>query len=71
MIRRARILLFLLVWVFPTTAVTAQDEPILTSPEVRADRTIIFRYWAPKANDVQLAGDWMAMTPQWRSFWTT
>jgi enterochelin esterase family protein len=63
MIRRPRILLFLLACALPATAVRAQNEPVLVSPEVRADRTIIFRYWAPKADDVQLAGEWMATTP--------
>lgn len=31
----------------------------LVSPEVRADRTVVFRVRAPKAGDVTLYGDWM------------
>jgi enterochelin esterase-like enzyme len=44
-------------------AVAAQEPPVLVSPEVRPDRTIVFRLWAPKANEVQLSGDWMAGAP--------
>lgn len=33
----------------------------LVSPEVHADRTVTFRLYAPKASDVTLTGDWMAM----------
>jgi enterochelin esterase-like enzyme len=47
----------------PIVIANAQDEPVLVSPEVRPDRTILFRYRAPKANDVQLSGDWMAGQP--------
>jgi enterochelin esterase family protein len=47
----------------PIIVASAQDEPVLISPEVRPDRTIVFRYRAPKANDVQLSGDWMAGQP--------
>jgi len=36
-----------------------QLPPMLVSPEVRADRTIAFRFWAPTAKEVQLSGDWM------------
>jgi enterochelin esterase-like enzyme len=44
-------------------AVAAQEPPVLVSPEVRPDRTIVFRFWAPKANEVQLSGDWMGGAP--------
>ena len=30
---------------------------------VRPDRTVVFRFWAPKANEVQSAGDWMGGAP--------
>ena len=43
--------------------VAAQEPPVLVSPEVRPDRTIVFRFWAPKANEVQLSGDWMGGPP--------
>jgi enterochelin esterase family protein len=32
----------------------------LVSPEVHADRTVTFRLYAPKANEVTITGDWMA-----------
>src|SRR5262245_844866 len=43
--------------------VTAQEPPVLVSPDTRPDRTVVFRFWAPKANEVQLAGDWMDGSP--------
>jgi enterochelin esterase family protein len=42
---------------------TAQDPPVIQSPEVRPDRSVVFRFWAPKATDVQLSGDWMGSQP--------
>src|SRR4030095_2556850 len=49
---------------FLTSArVTAQDPPVIQSPEVRVDKTVVFRLWAPKAADVQLSGDWMGTQP--------
>ena len=44
-------------------AVAAQEPPVLVSPEVRPDCTVVFRFWAPKANEVQLSGDWMGGAP--------
>ncbi len=44
--------------ILPVT-VTVQEPPVLVSPDARPDRTVVFRFWAPKANDVQLVGDWM------------
>jgi 1,4-alpha-glucan branching enzyme len=41
----------------------AQERPILVSPDVRADRTVAFRLWAPRASDVQLSGSWMGPQP--------
>ena len=38
----------------------------LVSPEVRADRTVTFRLYAPEAKEVTLTGDWMA-TPAART----
>ena len=38
-------------------------QPAITSPEVRPDRSVVFRLWAPSATDVQLSGDWMGPTP--------
>jgi enterochelin esterase-like enzyme len=44
-------------------AAGAQEPPALVSPEVRADRTIVFRFRAPMAKEVQLSGDWMSGPP--------
>jgi 1,4-alpha-glucan branching enzyme len=41
----------------------AQAPPMLVSPDLRPDRTIVFRFWAPKAIEVQLSGDWMGGPP--------
>jgi enterochelin esterase family protein len=41
----------------------AQDPPRIVSPEVREDRAVVFRLWAPHAADVQLTGDWMGPKP--------
>src|SRR4026208_1870553 len=41
------------------TAEAAQEPPVLVSPDVRADHTIVFRFWAPTAKEVQLFGDWI------------
>lgn len=59
-----------------TVSVRAQDPPILSSPEVRADRTVTFKFWAPRAREVQLTGNWMgpqpptAMTKDAAGVWT-
>lgn len=46
-------------------AVFAQQTqpPVIVSPDVLADRRVTFRIWAPKANEVQLSGDWMGPRP--------
>lgn len=54
---------------------TAQGPQVLVSPEVNADRTIVFRFWAPTAKEVQLSGDWMtgppvALTKDAQGVWT-
>jgi len=36
---------------------------VLVSPDVRPDRTVVFRYWAPRAAVVQLSGDFMSGPP--------
>lgn len=33
------------------TSLQAQERPVLMSPEVRGDRTVVFRLWAPSANE--------------------
>jgi enterochelin esterase-like enzyme len=53
----------------------AQEPPALVSPEVHADRSIVFRFWAPVAKEVQLAGDWMSgplvtLTKDAQGVWT-
>jgi hypothetical protein len=45
------------------TAGPAQERPRIISPEVQADRRVVFRLWAPQAADVQLSGDWMGRQP--------
>ena len=37
--------------------------PAIVSPEVQADRRVTFRLLAPKANEVELSGDWMGAQP--------
>ena len=46
-----------------SATLAAQDPPNLVSPDVRADRTVVFRLWAPRATDVQLSGSWMGPQP--------
>ena len=47
-----------------TIALAQQAQPpVLKSPEILADRRVILRLWAPKANEIQLTGDWMGPTP--------
>ena len=45
------------------TTILSQERPRLVSPEVRTDRTVVFRLWAPRASDVQLSGSWMGPQP--------
>jgi enterochelin esterase family protein len=43
------------------------------SPDVRPDRTVVFRYWAPKATAVQLSADFgppVALTKDAQGVWT-
>ncbi len=60
MILRAGIVLGILL---SQIAGAALEPPVLISPEVLSDRTIVFRLWAPKASEVQLSGDWMSGPP--------
>ena len=62
MIRHAGILLGICLAFFEMTA-SAQEPPLLVSPEVRSDRTIVFRFWASNAKEVQVTGDWMVGPP--------
>jgi 1,4-alpha-glucan branching enzyme len=48
---------------FLSTAARMQEPPVLVSPDVRPDRTVVFRYWAPRATSVQLSGDFMSGPP--------
>jgi enterochelin esterase-like enzyme len=43
--------------------VLAQNRPTLVSPEVLPNRSIILRFWAPKASEVKLSGNWMGPQP--------
>ena len=52
-----------LLGIMPATRMAAQDPPVIQSPEVRSDKTVVFRLWAPKAAEVQLSGDWMGTQP--------
>ena len=74
MFGRAMVLLPIFIGLLQTPVV-AQAPPILVSPDVRLDRTIVFRFWAPKATEVQLSGDWMsgppvALTKDAQGLWT-
>src|SRR5262245_15908890 len=53
-------------------AAAAQDPPRLVSPEVQADRTVVFRLWAPNAKQVQVSGDWgtAALAKDAQGVWT-
>ena len=62
MIRRAATLLGAGLAALQLTAL-AQEPPVLVSPDVRVDRTVVFRFWAPMASEVQLGGDWMLGPP--------
>jgi|KBSMisStandDraft_5_1062788.scaffolds.fasta_scaffold04351_10 enterochelin esterase family protein len=50
----------------------SQEPPVLLSPEVRADRTVVFRFWAPTAKQVQVSGDWgtAALAKDAQGVWT-
>jgi enterochelin esterase-like enzyme len=58
------------------TAQTTQPASTLISPEVRPDRTVTFRIYAPKAKDVSLFADWVPigttrpMTPDGKGVWS-
>jgi enterochelin esterase-like enzyme len=54
---------FAFVFLVTIVAIRAQDPPVLTSPDVHSDRTVTFRFWAPRANEVQLSGNWMGTQP--------
>jgi enterochelin esterase family protein len=62
MVRRAGLLIGMCLWFLPI-AVATQEPPVLVSPDVRPDRSVVFRLWAPKALEVQLSGDWMSGPP--------
>ena len=62
MIRHAAIMLGICLSLLQATG-SAQGPPVLVSPEVRPDRMIVFRFWAPMAKEVQLSGDWMGGPP--------
>src|SRR5262245_853220 len=62
MIRHSAITLGICLALLPAAG-SAQEPPVLVSPEVRSDRTIVFRFWAPSAREVQLSGDWMVGPP--------
>jgi enterochelin esterase-like enzyme len=42
---------------------TAQEPPIIVSPEIRPDRSVVLRVWAPKAAEVLVTGDWLGTNP--------
>jgi enterochelin esterase-like enzyme len=47
------------VWAQPAPAQANRPAaPRLLSPEIRSDRTVTFRFWAPKASEVTLNGSW-------------
>ena len=56
-----------LIWTSVLVVLTAFAQqarpPVITSPELMADRRVVFRLLAPQATEVQLSGDWMGPTP--------
>jgi enterochelin esterase-like enzyme len=46
----------------PFVFAQAPRPPAVVSPEVRGDRTVTFRIYAPKATEVLVTGDWMGRT---------
>lgn len=60
--RRVVLLLGICLGLWPGT-MGAQGPPAVVSPDVRADRTVVFRLSAPKASEVLLTGDWMTGPP--------
>ena len=72
MVRRAALLVAMGLGVLPV-AVGTQEPPRLVSPDVHPDRTVVFRYWAPKATAVQLSSDFgppAALTKDAQGVWT-
>jgi enterochelin esterase family protein len=61
-IPRTAFLIAIALWLLPVSTAT-QEPPVLVSPEVRPDRSVVFRLSAPKAIEVQLSGDWMTGPP--------
>jgi enterochelin esterase-like enzyme len=53
------LVVLIFVSILPMTA-AAQQPPVVISPDVGGDRSVVFRLWAPKALEVQLSGDWMS-----------
>lgn len=58
---RVRLVLIFPLLLFVASWVAAQVTPVprVVSPEVLADRRVVFRMFAPKAQEVGLMGDWM------------
>lgn len=52
-------LITLLIVLAAGTGVTAQRPPRLSSPDVNPDHSIVFRYYAPNANEVILHGEFL------------
>jgi enterochelin esterase-like enzyme len=43
--------------------VPSQNRPALVSPDVRPDRSVVLRFWAPQATEVKLSGNWLGPKP--------
>jgi enterochelin esterase-like enzyme len=46
-----------------TIQLVAQSRPTVVSPDIRPDRSLILRFWAPQATEVKLSGNWMGPKP--------
>src|SRR5438067_13083536 len=70
---RAALALAALAWAALASAQQPNTPPQLTSPEVKSDRTVIFRLYAPKAADVTVGGEFgqrKSLTKDERGVWS-
>ena len=63
MLRAGIVAFVLFIASLAATSLAAQEPPVIQSPEIRPDKSVVFRLWAPKATEVQLSGDWMGTQP--------
>ena len=63
MLRLGIVSVVLIIASLTALSLAAQEPPVIQSPEIRPDKSVVFRLWAPKASEVQLSGDWMGTQP--------